>query len=754
MARTSTPAEPLDTTTLSAYFDHGYAASSKRFLAGSLGLDKDAQLDDVLAAAADPRLATPRVQALEAPLRALLEHIVSMGGRVRAESLRKELLLAGFGNRREQIAELLSTGLVLPLPGSGQSEVDIEHVIDTGASFLQHDLAALPGVLGAMEPDAEDASDGNEEVGAWSGVIVRHSTPSVDALELDLLHLVAAMVREPLKLNKSGAPNRRSLSKFTAGLTLPDAPPRAPMELDLSDAEHLDYFAFLFSLGQALEMIDVDDADAEVTGRHGSAESYFCADPTERERKLAGALNNLKLWSEVISFRLANKLEPDDVLDTQLSRTEEHGAPLIPARGYVFSVLRRARIQGWTPVEAVVDLCAELDRDYLRRVLDKANLELDPRQYIHTLLERELFWAGVLELGESSAGEAMLRFTGRGEAMLGMKSAADAGAPAPPGTPGCMIVQPNFEVMVFLDNASMSTLFRMYQVGERVHVADRVATFKLTPASVQRGYSLGMHADSTVAFFNEQGHTPLDSTVDFQLHDWERLWRRTTLYDGGMLLRHDDPDMLDTVLGQLEHTWRDGEVRIERLTPGSAYIITNTEAQLDRTTKLHNGTLIDYEGEVPPCLTFLEPLVISADTLRTDFLTVEELERIAEPVRERSDFRQRVWRLDAGRIKRRFEGSKDPLAEVIRLLDASTIGGLPAEQALSIKALMGKPAAAEVWSELVVVEFDDDDSARLFSSSDGADALIAATFGPRAFGVRVEDAEALDTLLERLGVTR
>ena len=73
------------------------------------------------------------------------------------------------------------------------------------------------------------------------------------------------MVREPLKLNKSGAPNRRSLSKFTTGLTLPDAPPRAPMELDLSDAEHLDYFAFLFSLGQALEMIDVDDADAEVT---------------------------------------------------------------------------------------------------------------------------------------------------------------------------------------------------------------------------------------------------------------------------------------------------------------------------------------------------------------------------------------------------------------------------------------------------------------------------------------------------------
>ncbi|MEM1350008.1 MAG: helicase-associated domain-containing protein, partial [Myxococcota bacterium] len=592
--------------------------------------------------------------------------------------------------------------------------------------------------------------------GGGGGVLGRAPPPTVDALELNLLHLAAAMVREPLKLNKSGAPNRRSLSKFTTGLTLPDAPPHAPMELDLSDAEHLDYFAFLFSLGQSLEMIDVDEDDAEVTGRHEAARGYFCASAPDRERKLAGALTNLKLWSEVISFRLANRLEPDDVLDTQLSRTEEHGAPLIPARGYVFSVLRRARIQGWTPVEAVVDLCTELDRDYLRRVLDKANLQLEPRQYIHTLLERELFWAGVLELGESASGEAMLRFTGRGEALLGMKkdAADDEHAVRADSPRGCMIVQPNFEVMVFLDNASMGTLFRMYQVSERVSVADRVATFKLGPASVQRGYSLGMHADSAVAFFNQYGHTPLDATVDFQLRDWERLWKRTTLYDGGMLLRHDDPDMLDTVLGQLRHTWRDGEVHIERLTPGSAYIVTDTEAQLDRTLKLHHGRLVDYEVQVPACLVFLEPLVLSSDTLYTDFLTLQELEHIAEPIRERSNFTHKVWRLDARRIASRYEHHKDPLAELLRFLEARTIDGLPAEQALSIKALLGRPASAEVWSELVVVQFDDDDSARLFETSEGAEALVAAQFGPRAFGVRVEDAESLDELLERLGVLR
>ncbi|MEM1349716.1 MAG: hypothetical protein AAGI01_14235, partial [Myxococcota bacterium] len=178
MARTSTPAEPLNTATLSAYFEHGYAASSRRFIASALGLAVDTPLDDVLAATDDPMRAAARVSALEAPLHALLARIVSQGGRVRAETLRKELLLAGFGNRREQIAKLLTTGLVLPLPGSGQSEVDIEQVLDAPATFLQHDLAALPGVLHAMARDGDartpgSPGDGDEEVGAWSGEIVR-----------------------------------------------------------------------------------------------------------------------------------------------------------------------------------------------------------------------------------------------------------------------------------------------------------------------------------------------------------------------------------------------------------------------------------------------------------------------------------------------------------------------------------------------------------------------------------------------------
>jgi dihydroorotase len=80
--------------------------------------------------------------------------------------------------------------------------------------------------------------------------------------------------------------------------------------------------------------------------------------------------------------------------------------------------------------------------------------------------------------------------------------------------------------MVFVDAAPLSLLYMLYRIGERARQADRVATFRLSAESVQRGFSLGDDADEIVDAL-EQGiidvvatdhapHAAIDKEVPFE----------------------------------------------------------------------------------------------------------------------------------------------------------------------------------------------------------------------------------------------
>lgn len=744
LERTRQGTGPLSAEELRGLFERGYSPGARRALADRWGIAGEVSPDTLAAATEDPARVQARLDELSPRERAVLVSLVAQGGRSRGENFRKELLFRGFGDSGAAIAALIERGLVVPLPGSGEVHLELEAVLEQGA-FLQLELTVVSAAACAALASEEAAQPA--ELGAWEGQVEEITHESLASLELNLLQLASDLQRETLRLNKSGTPNRRSLGKFSPQLAFPGDDVSAS-ELDLSDPAHLDYVAFLLALCEELGLLVREGAS--VRAAHEPCEAYFCQEPEARIARLMHTLHNLKHWSELLSARLQQgRGELDALLDEQLSLTHDNGTILIGARGYVRSVLRRASFTGWTPLDAIVALCVQLDRDYLPRVLSKAGADVEPSRYVEAMLTHTMAWTGVVELGRAADGQALVRFTAQGAKMLGMQL-AEAAQEAAPAQEKCMIVQPNFEVMVFLDHASTASLFRMYQLGTRVALADRVATFKLSPESVQRGYSQGMDATRALDFLQARSHIPVDESVAFQLRDWERVFNRLVIHADGVLLRHSDLDRLDMVVGQLKHQWRSApDVQIIRLTAGAAYIQGAPWEDIQRVIERERGLCIDYLGDIPPSLTFTAPLELCADPLRCDLSTWHTLERIGHPITARDTRRARHFRLDLDAITALWPD--DPLGEVTRFLDARTQGGLPPAQALKLRALLGAPTRVRLQQDVLVVRVEGVEEAALFAQIPAVQEILIERVGAQTFVVRAASRAALDEVLERVG---
>jgi len=736
---------PLSSEELISLFDRGYGLSSHRFIAHGWGLEPDADAEDIAEAVVDESNVSERLESLSDVQRAVLAQVAASGGRMRGENLRRDLLLRGFGDTEDTLRELVTDCILVPVPNPGESELDIENLLDQD-SFLQHDLAVPPLIESELSQEAE--SVGPEALSRWEGEIELVEKGDIGALELNLAHLISLLQHEPLRLNKSGAPNRRSLRRFARGITLPGDPGEAGDDLDLNNAVQLDYLTFL--LAMASELGFLEKTEDTITGRHEGVADFFCADESKRNRRLINAFQGLKHWNEVESLSLGyGQRRPE--YEEHFSQSAATGERFIGARGYVLSVLRRSRLGRWTSRDAVIELCTQLDQNYLPRTLDNAEAEVEPAEYIEAVVDRGLRWLGVLEVGESDDDVEVLRFHERGADVVGLKNTEDVEPADRPQDEdgGSLVVQPNFEVMLFLDNAPLDVLYHLYHIGERVKLADRVANFKLTAESVQWGFAHGLDADRVVEILNEHSHAPVPDTVEFQLKDWERVHRQLKLYANGVLLRHNDADRLDLILGQLEHDWRGEDIDTIRLGPSSVYIAEPKPPGLERIIEQEDALDIDYLGDIPPCLYFVDSLEVMVDPMECDLVTLTELKKIAEKL-EGSTEDSQFWGLDIDKIKSRWP--ENPLENVLDFLDVRSAGGIPPGQALKLRSDIVEPLNAEIAQDITVVILESEIVADHFARVPECDEIIERRLGETAFALKREHQDELDAILEDLGI--
>lgn len=169
---------------------------------------------------------------------------------------------------------------------------------------------------------------------------------------------------------------------------------------------------------------------------------------------------------------------------------------------------------------------------------------------LHELLTEGFLLLGLVEAASVGERRAAIRVTPLGRELLGPEverrrarpsRAARAGATAPP----CLIVNPDFEVLLHPGPDTLEVVHFLDRIAERLH-ADHHLHFRIVRERVQDLVGRGVGVDPVIATLQASAHAPLPPNVVTTLRDWaggvDTVAAREVL-----LLECERPEVLDRI---------------------------------------------------------------------------------------------------------------------------------------------------------------------------------------------------------------
>jgi hypothetical protein len=186
-----------------------------------------------------------------------------------------------------------------------------------------------------------------------------------------------------------------------------------------------------------------------------------------------------------------------------------------------------------------------------------------------------------------------------------------------------LLVQPNFEVVVFRQGLTPALIASLSQFAEWKQVG-AACQLLLGAQRVYRGLEGGLTFDGILQLLNRHGMRPVPDGVVDALKTWANKRERITVYASATLVEFGSAADLDSAMAR-------GLVEV-RLTDRLALV---SDGRLDLRQFRLSGTR-DYASRPERCLTVEDDgLTLTVDPLRSDLLLESELTRVAEPADDR-----------------------------------------------------------------------------------------------------------------------
>lgn len=153
-------------------------------------------------------------------------------------------------------------------------------------------------------------------------------------------------------------------------------------------------------------------------------------------------------------------------------------------------------------------------------------------------VRKYLYLLGIVDLAYDESGRACaLRLTRLGAELLDLIPGRALEAS------GHVVVNPDFEVVLFPDKRSYDIIHQLDRFAER-EMADALVHYRITPGSLRRGLSEGMSLDQILNLLRDHSRTPLPQNVEFSLESWARQGGLITFHTDGRLAC-EKPELLD-----------------------------------------------------------------------------------------------------------------------------------------------------------------------------------------------------------------
>jgi hypothetical protein len=354
------------------------------------------------------------------------------------------------------------------------------------------------------------------------------------------------------------------------------------------------------------------------------------------------------------------------------------------------------------------------------------------RKWLEVALTSWLFLLGIIELGLDGDTIACIRLTDLGRQVLCQVSEPQPASDAREFSPA-WVVQPNFDIIVYLDRSTPAQLAFLEKHAERIEAQQHTASYRLTRDSVYRGLENGTSLDELLKGLHAGSDTDLPQNVLVEIREWSALRERITAIRQASMLEFSDQLARQVAI--------DGGLQGRPL--GDRFLLLcKPDAWQEQPQELLQSLevdQVDYERPLPKCLAINEKGEIRQRVENLDLMLKAQISRWTEPQAEDT------WRLTRDSVQKALkQGAR--IHELFSILEERLLHGIPRLLKVTIMAWAGEPTQVEL-ADISVLRCRNPEVFEAITSSKILKPYLLGALGPNLLLVNPQQ---LDDLKEHL----
>jgi len=291
------------------------------------------------------------------------------------------------------------------------------------------------------------------------------------------------------------------------------------------------------------------------------------------------------------------------------------------------------------------------------------------------------------------------------------------------------VIQPNSEVVVYLDQARPDQLAFLERHADRMQAQRHVAQYRLTRDSVYRGLESGTSLDELLEGLRAGTNQALPQNVEVEVREWASLREQITLYRRARLIAFSSPQARQAAL----------QAGASGVLLGDRYLRL---APSDRAPPVRSS--IDYARPLPRCVLASEDGRIQVPDPLPDLLIAAQLDIWAERVHED------IWQFTASSVEAAIrEGRR--IDELLDLLDTRSRRSIPKLLRLALRAWAGERTTVHM-RRVTVLKCPTPEIFEAVKASARLEPYLCGVLAPDLLLVDTDQVDALRMLLAWAGV--
>jgi hypothetical protein len=304
----------------------------------------------------------------------------------------------------------------------------------------------------------------------------------------------------------------------------------------------------------------------------------------------------------------------------------------------------------------------------------------------------------------------------------------------------CWVVQPNFDVVVYLDRASATRLAFIERIATRKPSTGATALYHLTRETVYAALESGVAPETLVETLSRGCDYPLPENIRQTLVDWAARREQLSVYRSVDVLEFADQPTRDAALAKKPGSG---------VAVGERYLLLSGPQQRGKVLSARASRTVDYLSPPTRCLSVSEEGVVEVVPKRADLLVQGELSAWAEADSVDSS----SWRITRHSVQKAVSAGWNADG-ILNNLKQRLQHDLPPLLHVAIRAWAGMrtlPTTVAVATDLVL-QVADREIAHAIAGSALLQPYLRGRLGRQTFLVKHETVEAFRTRLAEFGL--